>query len=195
MKEEKNSKHFLSLEKRHFKNGVISQLKLGNNDFTCSDKEILSECETFYRDICSSKLKQTVIIQELTNYFLERLLQNLEEKENCEGMLTKAECLQALKSMKYGKTPGSDGLPIEFYNVFCNEISDCLLNTINYSYTEGKFSTGQRRGIIKLIPKKDAEPYFVKNCRPITLLNSDYKIAAKAIANLFHFRSVINKLD
>ena len=72
-------------------------------------------------------------IQELTTYFLETLPKslNLEEKEKCEGMLTKAECLQALKSMKSGKTPGSDGLPIEFYNVFCNEISDCLLNTPN----------------------------------------------------------------
>ena len=37
---------------------------------------------------------------------------NLEEKEKCEGMLTKAECLQALESVKSGKTPGSDGLPV-----------------------------------------------------------------------------------
>ena len=110
---------------------------------------------------------------------------NLEEKEKCEGMLTKAECLQALKSMKYGKTPGSDGLPVEFYNVFWNKISDCLLNTIKYSYTEGKFSTSQICWIIKLIPKKDAEPYFVKNCRPITLLNSDYKIAANFLKGRF----------
>ena len=46
-------------------------------------------------------------------------------------------------------------------------------------------SVTQRRGIIKLIPKKDAEPYFIKNWRPISLLNCDYKIAAKAIANRF----------
>ena len=117
---------------------------------------------------------------------------NPEEKEKCEGMLTKAECLKALKGMKPGKTPGSDGLPIEFYKVFWNEISDCLLNAINYAYIEGKFSISQRRGIIKLIPKKDAEPYFVKNWRPITLLNSDYKIAAKAIAN--RLQNVLPKL-
>ena len=43
----------------------------------------------------------------------------------------------------------------------------------------------QRRGIIKLIPKKDTEPYFIKNRQPISLLNCDYKIAAKAIANRF----------
>ena len=72
--------------------------------------------------------------------------------------------------MKPGKMPGSDGLPTEFYKVFWNEISDCLLNTINYAYTEGKFSISQRRGItFNLIPKKDAEPFFVKNWRPITL--------------------------
>ena len=63
---------------------------------------------------------------------------------------------------------------------------------LNYAYTEGKFSISQRRGIIKLIPKKDAEPYFVKNWRPITLLNTDYKIAAKAIANCL--QNVLPKL-
>ena len=35
----------------------------------------------------------------------------------------------------------------------------------------------------KTYPKKDAELYFIKNWRPITLLNTDYKIAAKSIAN------------
>jgi len=40
-----------------------------------------------------------------------------------------------------------------------------------------------RRGIIKLIPKKDADPNLIKNWSPLTLLNCDYKIASKAIAN------------
>ena len=44
-------------------------------------------------------------------------------------------------------------------------------------------SITQRRGIIKLIPTKDAELYLIKNWRPLSLLNTDYKIAAKAIAN------------
>jgi len=180
--------------KRHYKNGVISQLKLGDNDFACSDKEILSECETFYRDIYSSKAdRDNSRINDLFFGDASPKSFNLEEKEKCEGMLTKAECLQALKSMKSGKTPGSDGLPVEFYSVFWNEISDCLLNTVNFSYTEGKFSISQRRGIIKLIPKKmQIQPYFVKNWRPITLLNSDYKIAAKAIAN--RLQNVLPKL-
>ena len=45
--------------------------------------------------------------------------------------------------------------------------------------------TAQGRVIIKLIPKKDAVLYLIKNWRLITSLNSDYKIAARAIANRF----------
>ena len=50
----------------------------------------------------------------------------------------------------------------------------------------------QRRGIIKLVPKEDAEPDLIKNWRSITLLNCGYKMAAKAIAN--RLKKVIPKL-
>ena len=81
------------------------------------------------------------------------------------------------------KTPGTDGLPGEFYKVFWKDISAILIRALNYAYETGQLSVTQRRGIIKLIPKKDAEPFFIKNWRPLTLLNCDYKIAAKSIAN------------
>ena len=85
--------------------------------------------------------------------------------------------------MECNKTPGSDGLSAEFYKVFWNDIADFFLKSINQAYHAGQLSVTQRRGIIKLIPKKDAKPYLIKNWRPISLLNCDYKIAAKAIAN------------
>jgi len=50
----------------------------------------------------------------------------------------------------------------------------------------------QRRGIIKLFPKKDTVPYYIKNWLPISLLNCDYKIATKAIAN--RIKTVIPKI-
>ena len=45
---------------------------------------------------------------------------NHDEQMSCEGQLTKAECLEALKSTESDKTPGSDGLPAEFYKLFWN---------------------------------------------------------------------------
>ena len=81
------------------------------------------------------------------------------------------------------KTPGSDGLPCEFYKVFWNDLAEILLNALNFSFETGQLSISQRRGIVKLIPKKDAELSLIKNWRPLTLLNCDYKIASKAIAS------------
>jgi len=37
------------------------------------------------------------------------------EKVSCEGKLTIYECEIALKSMKNNKSPGSDGINVEFY--------------------------------------------------------------------------------
>ena len=85
--------------------------------------------------------------------------------------------------MDSNKTPGSDGLPAEFYKMFWNDIADFLLGSINYAYETGQLSVSQKRGIIKLIPKKGTEPYLVKNWRPVSLLNCDYKLATKAVAN------------
>ena len=106
--------------------------------------------------------------------------------------MTRAECLKALKEMDSNKTPGSDGLPAEFYKIFWNDIADFLLGSINYAYKTGQLSVSQKRGIVKLIPKKDAEPYYVKNWRPISLLNCDYKLATKAVAN--RLKQVLPKL-
>ena len=94
--------------------------------------------------------------------------------------------------MEPEKTPGSDGIPAEFYKIFWNDISDHFVTSINHAYQEEQFSVTQRRGIIKLIPKKDAEPFLIKNWRHISLLNCDYKIAAKALAN--RLKKVLPKL-
>lgn len=40
----------------------------------------------------------------------------------------------------------------------------------------------QRRGVITLIPKKDCDRRELSSWRPITLLNTDYKVLTKALA-------------
>ena len=85
--------------------------------------------------------------------------------------------------MASSQSPGTDGLPAEFYKVFWDYVKPFLLNALNCSYTNGHLSITQRRGLITLVPNKNQPVNFVKNWRPITLLNCDYKIAAKSIAN------------
>ena len=55
---ERNTKYFLNLEKRYYKNGVISQLKVDDDQFVTSDKDILNACESFYKNIYSSSFQR-----------------------------------------------------------------------------------------------------------------------------------------
>ena len=85
--------------------------------------------------------------------------------------------------MKNGSSPGSDGLTTEFYKFFWIDIKYILLSSLNYDLLNEKLSIEKRRGILTLIPKKDKNRLHLKNWRPLTLLNSDYKILAKVLAN------------
>ena len=62
-------------------------------------------------------------------------------------------------------------------------MAEILLNKLNYSFETGKRSISQRRGIVKLIPKKDAGLTMIDNWQQLTLLICDFKIASKAIAS------------
>ena len=52
-----------------------------------------------------------------------------------------------------------------------------MAESFNFAFQTGRLSISQRLGIISLIPKKDKNLEFSKNWRPITLLNTDYKLA------------------
>ena len=57
---EKKTKYFLNLEKRHCKQGTITQLKISEKDFANTDKEILNECESFCQTLYSSKTNNEI---------------------------------------------------------------------------------------------------------------------------------------
>ena len=88
-----------------------------------------------------------------------RLFLTPDEQQVCDGLLTKTECEEALKSMNADKTPGTDGLPVGFYKAFWDDVSTHLLFALNFAYESGCLSITQRRGIIKLTPKKSIEPF------------------------------------
>jgi len=54
--------------------------------------------------------------------------------------LTIEESLEGLKTMAPNKSPGSDGLPAEFYKVFCEDIKELLLTALNFAHAKGCLS-------------------------------------------------------
>ena len=85
--------------------------------------------------------------------------------------------------MPNGKSPGTYEFPAEFYKVFWIDLKDILLSCYVAAFRTRKMSISQRHGIITLIPKKNSVPFLLKNLRPISLLNTDYKIATRCIAS------------
>ena len=173
------------MEKRHYNSKTIRNLKIDDNTVLNTDQEILNEARRFYQTLYTSNNCSS---QEITgeDLFFQQNNQckiSDDERKLCEGLLTAAECLESLKTMESNKTPGTDGIPAEFYKIFWNDIKSFLLPSINASYAKGLLSISQRRGLITLIPKKDKSLCYIKNWRPISLLNCDYKIAAKSIAS------------
>ena len=118
--------------------------------------------------------------------------QTEEKQKPCEGKLTLKEIWNSLASMKNGKTPGNDGLTKEFYLAFFGDLGRLMVTNFNYSFSNGEINTSQKQAVITLIQKKDRNVRFIKNWRPISLLNADLKIASKAIA--YRLRQVIPDL-
>ncbi|PIK55421.1 hypothetical protein BSL78_07692 [Apostichopus japonicus] len=84
--------------------------------------------------------------------------------------------------MKNGKSPGSDGLPREFYRTFWAIIGPDIRAVFEDAFQNGLLNQSQRLGMITLLPKS-GDPLDPHNKRPITLLNVDYKLLAKALCN------------
>ena len=84
--------------------------------------------------------------------------------------------------MENNKTPGNDGLTKEFYESFWTNIKNTFKNSLRESKTIGSLSISQRQAVIKLLEKNDRDKQFIKNWRPISLLNVDTKMISKVFA-------------
>jgi len=106
---EENTKYFLNLEKRHYKQIVISQIKISENQFVTSNEEIGNECVPFFKSLYESRCKADEVLDTFVFFDGENdTILTDHEREACEGPVTKKECLDALKTMESDKTPDAD---------------------------------------------------------------------------------------
>ena len=109
-----------------------------------------------------------------------------------EAEITIKELKDSLDEFENNKTPGCDGLTKEFYATFWNLLGPILLQTVQFCKEKKLLTQSQRRGVISLLHKKGKDPEQIENYRPISLLNVDYKIITKTLAN--RIQTKISKL-
>ena len=174
---EKNTKYFFSLEKNRSAAKTCSSILVQNRRVD-DPKEILEEQRKFYADLYTS---DSSVVCNLENCVTEQLPTGL--AATSEEPFSEAELAVAVKSQKNNSCPGPDGLPAEFYKCFWKILNRPFTEAVHASFNENRLHQSSSRGVLNLIPKKGKDTRLLKNLRPITLLNTDYKIIEKAIAN------------
>ena len=177
---EKYSAYFLGLEKAKQERQSIRALVNASGRRVVEEEEIEEEVVSFYQHLYTGEEVDIEGGEGLVGEVKGRL--SGEVSRGLEGDITEEEVARAIKGLPRRKSPGEDGLPAELYCVFQTLMVPLLAHLFNEMRREGAVPEGFASGVITLLHKKGSREE-IGNYRPISLLNVDYKILAKVIAN------------
>ena len=151
-----------------------------SNGVVVTDVEgIYESCASFYQDLFTACPVDLGVQSDLLDCLSASL--SVDDAASCDGPISPNEAHAALLGMAKGKSPGSDGLPLEFRVAFWDLLGGDLVIVFNASLEYGLPPFSQSEALIALIFKKGGRLDH-KNWRPISLLNDDYKLCARVLA-------------
>ena len=179
---EKPSKYFLNLESQQIQNNKMDKLMTPEGKYVTQSNDMLKEVNDFYANLYKT---ENISLPSLNNILNTMCDSSIPEDifANSENELTVSELKSALFQMNKNKSPGIDGLTVEFYQTYWDIIGYDLFNVLTYSLKMGTMSRSMNTALIRLIYKNVGSKYELKNWRPISLLCVDYKILSKTLTN------------
>jgi hypothetical protein len=144
-----------------------------------SSQEMPDAIDGFYKNLFSKSVTDPGVQDLLLSKCHARL--SPEERKDCEAALRLPELDLALSQMQSGKTPGLDGITADFYKQFWHLLGWALVQVFDSSFLAGFLPKSTTTSHIRLAFKK-GDRKDLKNWRPISLLNVDCKIIAKALS-------------
>ena len=173
------SRYFFKLGRERFDRNFVSSIydPNGTEVFDCA--ALMNAHESFYANLFSREEIDLTTQEELFSNLSLHLSD--EDRDCCEGLLSLPEITVALGNMCSDKSPGPDGLSVEFYGKFWDLVGPILLEVFNLCYLDSDLSDSMKTSHARLVFKK-GDRKNLKNWRPISLLNVDYKICSKALS-------------
>ena len=170
-----------SLQKKDWEQRHIYSIKRTDGSLATEPNDMLEVVKSQYESVFTS---EQICQRTLTSFLQQANFPRLSEdqKDQSENLFTQKEIKDAIHALQGNKTPGFDSIPIEFYWKFSDQISFILCNIFNNFRDVGYMYPSAYTGVISLLYKGSGERNVRENWRPLTLLNVDYKIYAKAIA-------------
>lgn len=179
---EKSSAYFLGLEKRRSKDRNINKLKDEQGNILNNPTDILAYEKKYFSNIYTENPLQLEPVDQLQISQEDVPQVSISHRNVINLPFSPRDFHAALKQLNKNKSPGSDGITPEFYLAFWDLLETPYYESIMFSLAQGSLSQEQRTGIVTLIPKKTQDRLLLNNWRPITLLNTDFKIFSKALA-------------
>lgn len=177
---ERSTKFFFEFEKSR-KHAELIKSILKDGKVVKEKQGILKEVKDFYTTLFK---KDNINVKD-EEYLLNQIQVqvNEEDKRMCDKDINEEEIEEVIDQLKNGKSPGLDGLTSEFYKVFKHVLIPILHNLFADTFKQKKMSESMKTGMIKIIYKNKGDKDHLKNYRPLSMLNTDYKILAKIMAN------------
>ena len=190
---EKSSKYFFGLEKRNAKEKGWREIFGEKGEKITGITGIQKRQVDFYKNLYKSQ--NLANNEKENNFFLgdvnnHRKLSE-ESKTFMDSDISKEEIIKSLRKMKNNKSPGPDGIVVEFYKLYWDLIGDDLYEVTLAGLEDNRLAYSQYLAAIVLLYKKGPRP-DIKNWRPISLLNTDYKLLSKVFAE--RIKKVLNEI-
>ena len=172
--------YFLGLEKTRQKKKYFEQVEGKGGEKITDFVGIVERVKDFYREL----YKKEEVDAESSRQVINKLEAKLsdEDREGCEGEISKGEIEKARNGLGRNKSPGIDGIIGEFYIEFKEELAPVLEKLFRNIEVKGEMPHSITTGLVSIIYKKGSRDKL-ENYRPLTVLNGDYKVLAKVLAN------------
>ena len=180
LNEEKPTKFFYLQEQAQQVKHTLVAVHTPTGVDVSDDDSISHTLHDFYKTLYTKRPTDPVH----QNYFLDQLTPRLTPAQalSLDQPLTSHELHHTIQQMGLNKSPGCDGLPVEFYLTFWPVVADVMTDLANYVFlTGGSLNYTQSSAILTLL-FKEGDKLDLANWRPLSLLTADYKILAKSIA-------------
>ena len=176
---EPNISYYSRMEKIKSEGNSILSLYDQNGVLHSSTPKILDITKQYYDKLFQAGPTNRNLQNKILSKSNVRLTQ--EQKDFAEKHVDLSELENGMKNLPIGKSPGLDGLPVEFYRKMWPVIKEDFLEMVMEAQRLKILSVTQRKGIFKLVFKKE-DRSDLKYYRPISLLNVDLKIITKTLA-------------
>ena len=173
------------MEKAQFEELHIVEKKPGGEEQTkviTDQKQVEWEVRKFYWKLYQEEEK-TINKEEVLKNIASIKKVSEDDRLLMDGKISEEEVGRTLKNTRNNIAPGYGGFGGNFYKVFWKFLKKIVVNAINETFENEELPITLRLGVIALIPKGDKDQRFITNWRPLTLLETLYKLISSTLAN------------